>query len=318
VVYAHGYIAFDKPLGFYHLTFGDVPPIPALIQALGYAFATTSYRQNGLAILEGVDDIRALVARFMASRSTPTRIHVIGVSEGGLIAALLAEQSPQLFASAFSVCGPIGSFRGQLNYFVDFRVLFDYFFPGLIPGSPIDIPSYVIANWESQYAPAVAAAVRADPDRSRELVRVARAAYDPANAATIPNTILNVLWYNVFATNDAIRKLGGNPFENRWKWYFGSRNDLRLNLQVRRFTASAAAREAVRAYETTGNPSIPLVTLHTTLDEVVPFWHQLLFLARVEPVSRGRFIPVPAFRYGHCNLTPTEVIASFLLAVRQP
>jgi hypothetical protein len=31
---------------------------------LGYAFATTTYRQNGLAILEGVDDIRELVAAF--------------------------------------------------------------------------------------------------------------------------------------------------------------------------------------------------------------------------------------------------------------
>jgi pimeloyl-ACP methyl ester carboxylesterase len=318
VVFAHGYVAFNKPLDFYHLTLADRPPLPVVAQGLGYAFATTSYRQNGLAILEGVEDVRELVDKFLSSYSVPTRIHIVGASEGGLVTALLAERSPELFSSALAACGPIGSFRAQLNYLGDFRVLFDYFFPGLIPGSPIDIPSYVIANWESQYAPAIAAAVTASPDRARELLRVAKAPYDPANAATVLNTIMNLLWYNVFGANDAIRKLGGNPFENRWKWYFGSRNDLRLNLQVRRFTASAAAREAVGRYETTGNLSIPLVTLHTTADEVIPFWHELLFLAKADLFSRGRFIPLPAFRYGHCNFSPTEVVASFLLAVRQP
>jgi pimeloyl-ACP methyl ester carboxylesterase len=318
LVFAHGYVAFDKPLGFYHLTFGDGPSLPALAQGLGYAFATTSYRQNGLAVLEGVEDIRELVAEFLRNYSQPTRIHVVGASEGGLVAALLAERSPDLFASAFAACGPVGSFKAQLNYFGDFRVLFDYFFPGLIPGSSIEIPPNVIANWESRYAPAIAAAVTANPDRARELLRVAKAAYDPANATTILNTVLHALWYNVFGTNDAIAKLGGNPFENRGKWYLGSRNDLRLNLQVRRYTPSPAAREAVRQYETTGNLSIPLVTLHTTADEVIPIWHELLLLRKVGLFSRGRFVPLPVFRYGHCNFTPAEVVAAFLLAVNLP
>ena len=47
---------------------------------------------------------------------------------------------------------------------------------------------------------------------------------------------INALWYNVFATNDAVSKLGGNPYGNRGRWYFGSSNDLRLNLLVRRFS----------------------------------------------------------------------------------
>jgi pimeloyl-ACP methyl ester carboxylesterase len=318
VVFAHGYVAFNKPLGFYHLTVGDGSTIPALVQGFGYAFATTSYRQNGLAILEGVDDIRELVAAFMRDYSEPTRIHVVGASEGGLIAALLAERSPELFASAFAACGPIGNFQRQLNYFGDFRVLFDYFFPGLIPGSPIDIPTTVIDKWEGLYAPAIAAAVTANPDRARELLRAARAAYDPANTSTILNTILNAIWYNVLGTNDAVQKLGGNPFDNRSKMYFGSRNDLRLNLLVRRFSASAAAREALRAYETTGDLSIPLVTLHTTGDEVIPFWHEPLYLLKIDLFARTRFIPVPVFRYGHCNFTPNEVIGSFLAAVKLP
>src|SRR5690349_15441175 len=46
-VWAHGYVAFNEPLGFYHLDLADGSSLPAVTQAMGYAFATTSYRQNG-------------------------------------------------------------------------------------------------------------------------------------------------------------------------------------------------------------------------------------------------------------------------------
>ncbi len=113
-------------------------------------------------------------------------------------------------------------------------------------------------------------------------------------------------------------KLGGNPFGNRLRWYFGSSNDLRLNLLVQRFTASPVARAALTQYETNGNLSIPLVTLHTTGDELIPFWHELLYLPKVDLSGRGRFFPIPVVRYGHCNFTANEVLTAFGLAARQP
>jgi hypothetical protein len=91
-----------------------------------------------------------------------------------------------------------------------------------------------------------------------------------------------------------------------------------LNLLVQRFTASPVARAALDRYETNGNLSIPLVTLHTTADEVVPFWHELLYLPKVDLSGRGQFFPIPAVRYGHCNFTATEVLTAFGLAVLQP
>lgn len=318
VVFAHGYVAPGAPLAFYNLELADGTPIPTLVQSLGYAFATTSYRRNGLAILEGVDDLRELAAAFTSAHSAPLRTYVAGVSEGGLVAALSAERSPDLFYSALATCGPIGSFQGQIDYVGDFRVLFDYFFPNVIPGSPIDIPLAVMAGWYTTYVPQVLAALAARPAAALELMRVARAAYDPAVPATIANTTLDVLWYNIFGTNDAVARLGGNPYSNRFRLYLGSSNDLRLNLQVQRFTASPAARLAVRQYETSGDLSIPLVTLHTTADDVIPFGHELLYLAKVQPSGRGRFLPLPVFRYGHCNFMTNEVLTAFLLTARQP
>jgi pimeloyl-ACP methyl ester carboxylesterase len=319
VVFAHGYVRFDQPLDFYHLQLQDGASLPFLVQSLGFAFATTSYRRNGLAILEGAEDIRNLVAAFAASgRAVPVRTYVTGVSEGGLVAALLAEQSPELFTGALSTCGPIGSFRKQITYFGDFRVLFDYFFPGVLPGLPVAIPPALIRHWETHFGPRVAAAVLADPGRALELMRVAQSAYDPHDFNTVVRTTLNILWYNVFATNDARAQLGGQPYDNLHRWYFGSSNDLRLNLRVRRFRADAGALAALDPYETSGMLSVPLVTLHTVADEVIPYWHQLQYGAKAQPTGRGRFLPWPVVRYGHCEFSSSEVLAAFFLLLVQP
>ena len=74
VVFAPGYAAPGPLLNFHDLTLGGVN-LPALVLSQGYAFATTSYRQNGLAILEGADDIRELVTAFTVS-SRPAAAHV--------------------------------------------------------------------------------------------------------------------------------------------------------------------------------------------------------------------------------------------------
>jgi pimeloyl-ACP methyl ester carboxylesterase len=312
VVFAHGYVAFNQPLGFYHLELPDGTSIPTLVQTLGFAFATTSYRQNGLAILEGVQDMRELVDSFNAAAPLdPLRTYVTGVSEGGIIAALLAERFPDMFTGALATCGPIGSFRGQVNYVGDFRVLFDYYFPGVIPGSPTSIPPEVIDTWNTVYQPHVLAAIAANPAAARELLRVAHVPFESTDPTTIAQSVVGVLWYNIFGTNDANAKLGGNPYGNRFRWYFGSSDDLRLNRGVRRFRAASAALTALAAYETSGDLRIPLVTLHTTQDEIIPVWHELLYLVKQRPTASGVFRPIPVDRYGHCAFTAAEVLAAF-------
>jgi len=123
VVFAHGYVSAvpPEPIAFHNLMLPDGTDVPTLVQLLGYTFATTSYRQNGLAILEGVEDTRELVFAFGADYGAPKKTYLMGVSEGGLVATLLAEQSPDLFTSALAACGPIGSFKWQIDYFGDFN-----------------------------------------------------------------------------------------------------------------------------------------------------------------------------------------------------
>jgi pimeloyl-ACP methyl ester carboxylesterase len=319
VIFAHGYVSVTEPVGIPkdQLILPDGAYLPDLVTGLGYAFATTSYSMNGLAILAGVDDVVDLVSVFSNQIGTPARVYLGGASEGGLVTALAVEQFPHIFMGGLSTCGPVGDFRMQINHFGDFRVLFDYFFPGLLPPTAVDVPQEVMDNWESVYLPKVAAALAANPGATAELLRVARAPVNPFDPKTAHQTLLGLLWYNVFSTNDGIAKLGGQPFDNSLRWYYGSSNDLRLNRDVERYSAEAAALAEINDhYQTTGKLSSPLVTMHTTGDPIVPYWHAPLYtLKTIQAGSTFKHLHIPIFRYGHCNFKPSEVLAGFGLLV---
>lgn len=265
-----------------------------------------------------VEDVKELVAAFpgVAGRN-PNRTYMTGPSEGGIITALLVERAPELFSGGLSLCGPVGDFRKQIDYWGDFRVLFDYFFPGALPPTAISIPDDVITNWESTYRPAIDALVTANPNAAGQLISTSRAAIDPADPSSVNKTTLGLLWYNVFATNDGKSKLSGNPFDNTRRIYRGSDNDVALNLGVDRYRADASALAAMGPYNTSGQVRIPLVTMHTTGDEIIPFWHQVLY--RKKLLANGNFgvIQIPIPRYGHCNFTAKEVLVAFALLVLQ-
>jgi hypothetical protein len=317
VVWAHGYVAFNQPLGFYHLQ-SEAGYLPDLVQQQGYAFATTSYRVNGLAVLEGIDDVRELVEVFpnVAGR-VPGRQYLTGASEGGLVATLIHERFPGLFDSVLAACGPIGSFERQVNYFGDFRVLFDYFFPGVLPGSPIAIPAEIIRNWDDVYAPKIRSALTSNEDAAWQLMRTSKLPIDLTRPwDSLVEGAVHLLWYNAFGTNDAKTKLGGSPFGNIGRWYWGSNNDLRLNLQVARFSADSTAKENLANYETSGHLTRPLITLHTFGDEIVPYWHETKYLGKVEASGNGSFVPIPSPRYGHCSFGELEILGAIALLVQ--
>jgi pimeloyl-ACP methyl ester carboxylesterase len=318
LVYAHGYVAPGPLTGIDDPVFNGAP-LSSSIQSLGYAFGTTSYRRNGLAILEGVDDIRELTAAFPGvAGAAPQRSYLIGFSEGGLIATLLAERSPTLFSGVVAACGPIGDFGKQIDYFGDLRVLFDYFFPGRIPPSAIDIPQSVIAGWTNPN-PAISSALASSPISATQLISTA---LDPALAQIVRadpartiSTTQNLLWYNIFATNDARGQLGGNPYDNTGRVYAGSSDDAALNAGVQRFSADAAALARLTQYRTTGRVINPLIILHTTGDDVIPFSQATLYMNKVETARNVTLIPVSA--YGHCAFGSLDLFGAFNLMVQQ-
>jgi pimeloyl-ACP methyl ester carboxylesterase len=318
VLFAHGYVAAQEPVAIpeNQLRLPDGTSIPDTVTSFGYAFATTSYSVNGLAVKEGLADLADLVTIFRAQHPTLQRVYLVGASEGGLITTLGIERYPGIYNGGIATCGPIGDFREQVNYLGDFRVVFDAFFPGLMPGTAISIPQALIDNWDTHFATSILPVI-SDPANAisvTQLLSVTGAAIDPNVVTTTIATISGTLWYNVFATNDATNKLGGQPFGNVDRVYSGSLDDAALNAAVQRFTADPAALNELEAsYQTAGNPHIPLVTLHTTGDEIVPYWHETLYRAKVVANYRTPWhANIVAPRYGHCNFTTNEVLIALL------
>jgi pimeloyl-ACP methyl ester carboxylesterase len=319
VVWAHGYVDPDEPLDFAQLTLADGTSIPLLVQLLGFAFATTTYRANGLVILEGVEDVRELIAAIpIAAGQPPHRTYLAGVSEGGLVATLLAERAPQLVTGVLAACGPTGDFGAQIQYVGDFRVLFDAYFPGVIPGSAIDIPRQVIDHWSDTYVPAIVQAMLAEPLKAQELARVAGVAFDVNDPLpTIVSGAVSLLWSNVHATNDARARLGGNPYGNVGRQYTGSANDADLNTRVHRYQADIFAQTALLAYRTTGTPGVPLVMVHTTGDPIVPVWHPVVYWVKAATAGSSRLTVWPVERWGHCNFTVNDAVISLVVLLGQ-
>ena len=320
MVYAHGYVAPDRPIGIPEdqLTLPGVGSIDAIITNQGYAFATTGYSANGLAVIPAQADLIDLVNIFEQKKGPADKVLLAGVSEGGLIATLLAERSPSVFDGVLALCGPYGDFPGQVDYIGDFRVLFDYYFPSLMPPTPVDIPDDLLATWETEtYSTTIKPAID-DPANSAkvaELLKVGGVAYNTSDAASRERSVERMLWYNVYATDDAAAKLGGQPFNNQQplRTYTGSGDDAALNAAVARFAAAPDALLAMAThYQTSGRITIPVVTLHTTLDPVVPIWHQAEYTAKVQAAGASSlYEDYQEAGYGHCAFNPLQVLSAF-------
>jgi pimeloyl-ACP methyl ester carboxylesterase len=317
IIYAHGYVPdlgqpLSIPVDQYVLP--DGTPFPYLTNQLGYAFATTSFRTNGLAVKDGVADIMDLLGEFKEQHPLKrvSHVYLFGASEGGLITAKAIEQHQAQFDGGIAACGPIGDFRMQVNYVGDMRVVFDAFFPGILPPTAIEIPESLMLGWETVYAPAVTLALSQNAPATVQLLNVTQAAIDPVDLTTVPKKVLGTLWYNVYSTNDAYVKMGGNPYDNADHTYVGSADDTLLNQVVLRYQADRNALASVEAhYQTTGRLKTPLVTLHNTMDPVVPYEHALLYGAKVTDAgASGLYTHIPVESYAHCNFNTVEIMGA--------
>jgi pimeloyl-ACP methyl ester carboxylesterase len=312
VLFAHGYVAPQRELAIPEDVVGG-QSASDLVLSMGYAYATTSYRANGLVAPDAVEDMVELADEVKRRvRPDPNRTAVLGFSEGGLVATLAVERHADRFNGALAGCGPIGDFRAQLDYIDDFRVVFDYFFPGLLPGTALEIPESVQEQWESVYIPAIVVALAARPDATRQLLAVTGAPTAGADLRSMAETTVGILWYNVFGTADAQARLGGNPFDNSDRAYAGSDDDAALNAGVERYAADAAAVTSLERFSTSGRLQDPLINLHTTGDPIVPFSQAGLYAEKVQQAgSQERFTQIDVDRSGHCTFEAAELLSAF-------
>ncbi|TLX76864.1 hypothetical protein E9993_04025 [Labilibacter sediminis] len=326
IVYAHGYVDPTDPIELPDdvlipsppMTVKDLITLPNPQTGKSFAYAATSYSQNGFAVKEAITDILFL-GNMIKAHYKPDKIFLGGVSEGGLVTLKTLERNQKIFDAGIIVCGPIGDFNRQLQYFGDFHVLFNYIYEdelnelGLNLGSPAYVPPVVMQAWSNgDLELPLLTVIGMHPWKLPALLHIAKVPVDGVPPGYYPLLAKDILRFNIMATNDMVKRVHGVPFNNVDSIYSGVLpypiNYTDLNERVMRISGDKQALHRVnKLYESSGSPNVPVVFMHTMGDHVTPIWHLNAFIDKADPLRTDLVYltePVP----GHCNFTMQQIL----------
>ncbi len=297
VMHCHGYnpepgTFKDKPLD---------PSLAGFVKA-GYAVAQSGYSAGGWAVEEAVVDTEVLRQYFAEKYGKPTETYVSGDSMGGLLTVLMIEKYPDTYDAGLAVCGVIGAAPRFMQQDFDDRVVFDYYFPGLLPSPAKVPPTYEMSEKLTRKVvralnakPAAAAAVRAyaDVHSNKELA--------------------DGIVFLTYVLKDLEQRSGGNPFDNRNTIYTRLPASDTVNDRIERYQADPGALTYLQQFYTpTGKLTRPVLAIHTSYDPIVsPTIPSDYFLVAREAGAGQFFVQQYVKRGGHCNIKPGEVERGF-------
>jgi len=314
VIYAHGFVSPGQPIA--------IPPDAelaiTLLTSQGFAVAVSSFSENGWAVKDGTQRTHQLLGIFTSKFGTPNRVYAAGASMGGLIAIRLVETYPWEFAGLLPVCAAAGGLRLELEYFANVRILFDLFYPGVLPGSLDDVPAGI--NVTSQIIVPATAAMTLDPTGAVAIASITQTPVPFASGQELIQSIVTAL-VGAAGYPSVLELTHGQPFfDNTDTVYTGALPPATLqsiNANVQRFSASPAGLNYVEHnYTPTGDLHIPALTLRTFRDPLVPGFHQAAYGAAVAAAGNSNWLVQRAVAgasngYGHCTFTPQELATAF-------
>jgi hypothetical protein len=109
----------------------------------------------------------------------------------------LAQENPRQYDGALPMCGPMGGSQLEIDYLMNVRVLFDYFYPGVIPGDAVHVPAGLDCG--TDVVPAVLGAIFANPASAFELADVDQVDIHYADFGELIESILTGLFFNTLA-----------------------------------------------------------------------------------------------------------------------
>ena len=332
IYYAHG---IRPPLDA--ITLNDQDNFFAVRDSLGaegFAFAYSSFSENGLAVKDGVQRTHQLRG-FLTSElgQQPTHSFLAGYSLGALVALELGERFPKQYDGVLAMCGMIGGTPLELQYVGDVRALFDFFYPGVLPGSPIEPASTPLSL--AQVQTLVVSAISANPMGMYAIASTAQTplAYAPVGSLTNPTStafrslvqsLVTALYYQLLGAPDVVdRTHGHSPYDNRNTVYTLGTSVIphpaiasmiaAANAGVARYDITPdAANYLERNYLPTGDLQIPVVSVHNRWDPLVPFFHEAAFADIATAAGTSDMLwqqGVP--NYGHCSFSKPLVVDSF-------
>lgn len=301
VVYCHGYDPHPGGVGYDERK--PLPPELAVFTKAGYALIQSGYSTGGWAVEQAIPDIEALRKYFVQTYGTPKETYITGHSLGGLLTVAMIEKYPETYSAGLDLCGVVGNASSVLTRGFDARVVFDYYFPGVLPN-----PAKVPQNFELTEAlsKTVFDHIQAKP-QAAATVRKLTGIHNNRDVAGTIALLTHIL-------KDVEQRAGGNPFDNRDTIYTGSADDNALNDGVKRYAADSGALGYLQRYVTlSGHLTRPVLAIHTTYDPLVPpaIPNEYSLLTR-EAGTGDLFVQQYVKHDGHCHITPEETEKGFL------
>ena len=317
-LYAHGFIDPASPIDL--PTANEIVPLRDQLVELGYAVAYSSYSENGLAVKDGAQRTQQLRGIFVSKVGKPGRTYLMGHSLGGLVAIMLAEKHPKHYAGALVMCGMVGGSQPEIDYVANVRVLFDFFYPGVLPGNALDIPDGVDLMNDVVFP--VIAAIQADPTGAGTIPFIQQTPVPFSTPQELVESFVRALGFNFRGFQDVFdRTHNHNPFDNSITLYTGPLPAPvvdAINAGVDRFETTPDAANYLRHYyQPSGNLEIPVLTLHNVLDPVVPIFHETMYQQIVATAGKSDLLVQRTVNlYGHCvfGSTPEEEVTKMVQA----
>jgi pimeloyl-ACP methyl ester carboxylesterase len=314
VLYAHGYVSKGVAVGITP----DDELVISLLAPRGFAVAVSSFDENGWVIKDATQRTHQLLGLFTSKFGSPARVYVGGASMGGLIAIRMIETWPSEFAGVLPACAAAGGSTRQYDYFSNVRVLFDLFYPGVLPGTAVDVPPGIDVL-QDIVNPATAAMIAA-PAGAVAIASIAQTPVPFASPAELIQSVVTALGGAASYPEILALTQGHSYFDNTATQYTGALPAATLafiNANVQRFLGDRDAQNTMEHnYTPTGDLRIPALTLSTFRDPVVPGFHRTIYGQIVAAMGNSdrlvqRMVPGVAGGYGHCTFTPQELTQAF-------
>ena len=321
VFYAHGIIPPLAPVSLPGpADWDDAGALRDALGQAGYAVAYSSFSENGYAIKDGIQRTHQLRGIFTSNVGKPRRAFLVGHSLGAQVVQALAETHPDQYSGALAMCGVLGGTKLQTDYIGHARTLFDFFYPGVLPGSTMEMP-IPITDVQSQIQNPVLAAVFRNPMGFGLIAASNQVQLAGENTTELVTSLINALAYHAIGVNDLLGRTHGHILFDNSETVYGSAlypaayyaaaND--RDVGVRRYTATDDALAWLRNnYEPTGNLQIPMITVHKTRDRLVPYRHEAAYAARVAAAgASGNLLQRSQNSFGHCDFGVADMLSDF-------
>jgi hypothetical protein len=303
VMWAHGYRGQGSVLTV-------DPPAFGLRQRLldqGYAWAASSYYDNGFDIRAGVLSTKDLALLFGRLVRHPHRTFLAGVSMGGYVIGRSLEQYPGFYAGGLPLCGVLGD-QTLLDFFLDYN---------LAAQAIARVRAYPIpADYLTTAVPRIKAALG-----QAGLAQLRAIAVNRSGGSRPGAEAAFALWQD-FLFSIAVPGPGDTPAQSPGQLAtnlftrYSPNTPVDVDATVLRVPPAnprqrfSPALTQVPRIE--GRPGAPVLSLHDLADLFVPFSMEQAYRSDVHRHGRGDLLVQRAIRAAqHCEFTPAEVGAGW-------